>query len=107
MNFIKDYNKVPVFKKTFTPVLASATTDKYQDALDKVNQQYGNSKSESDKVTLTNLVKSINGIKEEEADGEVPATEASQTLKNLIAKHIGGRRKTRRSKRSKTRRSRK
>jgi len=106
MNFIKDF-RAPVFKKTFTPVLASATTDKYQDALNKVNQQYGNSKSESDKVTLTNLVKSINGIKEEETDGEVPAEEASQTLKNLIAKHVGGRRKTRRSNRKKTRRSRK
>ena len=105
MNFVKDF-RAPVFKKTFTPALASATIDKYQDALNKVNQQYGNSKSENDKVTLTNLVKSINGIKEEEADGEVPSVEASQTLKNLIAKHIGGR-KTRRSNRKKTRRSRK
>jgi hypothetical protein len=100
MNFIKDYNKVPVFTKKIS-------SDKYQDAIDKVTTQYGNSKSESDKVTLYNLVSSIKGIKEEEADGEIPSEEANRTLSTLVAKHIGGRRKTRRSKRSKTRRSRK
>lgn len=112
MNFLKDYNKpkVPVFTNKFTvPALAQApVTDKYQDAIDKVTQRYSNSKSESDKVTLKNLISSIKGLKEEESDGEVTSEEATRTLSVLIAKHVGGRRKThRRLNRKKTRRSRK
>jgi hypothetical protein len=104
MNFIKKYNKVPVFTKTFSPASPSST-DKYQDAIDKVTRQYGNSKLATDKIVLYNLVSSIKGMREEEADGEISADEANRTLSTLIAKHIGGRRKTRRSKRRKTRRS--
>jgi hypothetical protein len=112
MNFVKDYNKpkVPVFANKFTvPALAQApVADKYQDAIDKVTRQYGNSKLEIDKVNLKNILASIEGLKAEEADGEIQAEEASRTLTALIAKHIGGRRrKTRRSKRSKTHRRRK
>lgn len=113
MNFVKDYNKpkAPVFKKTFTPVLASATTDKYQDAIDKVTKQYGNSKLDSDKVTFKNILATIEGLKAEEADGEIQAEEANRTLTALIAKHIGGRPKktgrSRRSNRKKTHRRRK
>lgn len=109
MNFVKDYtkSKVPVFAKTYPQTLAVAP-DKYQDALDKVTHQYGNSKLESDKVNLKNILASIEGLKAEEADGEISPEEASRTLTALIAKHIGGRRrKTRRSNRKKTRRSRK
>ena len=108
MNFVKDYNKpkVPVFAKTYSQ--SSAAPDKYQDALNKVTLQYGNSKLESDKVNLKNIVASVEGLKAEEADGEISPEEASRTLTALIAKHIGGRRrKTRRSNRKKTRRSRK
>ena len=110
MNFVKDYNKpkAPVFKKTFTPVLASATTDKYQNAIDKVTKQYGNSKLESDKLTFKNILATIEGLKAEEADGEIQSEEANRTLTALIAKHIGGRRRmTRRSNRKKTHRRRK
>lgn len=110
MNFIKDYNaKVPVFIKP-SPLLnppIPVSVDKYQDALDKVNYQYGKSKRDGDKITLKNLVLSINGLRDEEKDGEITAEEAARSLSALIAKHIGGRRKTRRLKRQKTRRSRK
>lgn len=114
MNFVKNYNKpkVPVFTNKFTvQSLAQApapVVDKYQDALDKITQRYGNSKLESDKVTLKNLISSIKGLKEEQSDGEITPEEASRTLSVLVAKHIGGRHKTyRRSNRKKTRRSRK
>lgn len=53
MNFVKDYNKPKAH------VLASATTDKYQDAINRVTKQYGNSKLDSDKVTLNNILASI------------------------------------------------
>lgn len=109
MNFVKNYNKPPVFTKTYPQSLAVA--DKYQDAIDKVTRQYGNSKLDSDKITLKNILASIEGLKAEEADGEIGAEEATRTLTALIAKHIGGRRKktgrSGRSKRSKTHRRRK
>jgi hypothetical protein len=94
MNFIKDYNKP---KK-----------DKFQDAIDRVTSQYGTSKSDGDKLTLHNIVSSINGLREEEHDKTISEQEASQTLDALIKKHIAGRRKkTRRLNRKKTHRRRK
>lgn len=110
MNFITDYNKSNELKftKTFVPMTPSIDKDKYREAIDGVTKQYGNSKLESDKVTLRNILSSINGLKEEEKDGEISSQEASRSLKALIAKHIGGRRKTsRRLKSRKTRRNRK
>jgi len=110
MNFLKDYTKkVPVFVKTSptsNPPIP-VVEDKYQVALNKVNYQYGKSNRDVDKVTLKNLVLSINGLRDEEKDGEITPEEGARSLSALVAKHIGGRRKTRRSKRQKTRRSRK
>jgi len=111
MNFTKPFNKGPVFTKPVAsaplPPVPSPPVDKYQDALNKVNHQYGTSTREADKITLKNLVLSINGLRDEEKDGEITPEEGARSLTALIAKHIGGRRKTRRSKRRKTRRSRK
>ena len=94
MNFIKNYNK--------------PTKDKFQEAIDRVTSQYGNSKSDADKLTLHNIVSSINGLRAEEGDKTISSEEASRTLDALIKKHIGGRRKkTRRLNRKKTHRRRK
>lgn len=94
MNFIRNYNK---------PI-----KDKFQDAIDRVTVQYGTSKSEADKLTLHNLISSIDGLRAEEGDKTISSEEASRTLDSLVKKHIGGRRKTRRrSNRKKTHRRRK
>jgi hypothetical protein len=94
MNFIKNYNK--------------STKDKFQDAIDRVTSQYGRSNSEADKLTLHNLISSIDGLRAEEGDKTISPEEASRTLDTLIKKHIGGsRKKTRRSNRKNTRRRRK
>ena len=79
--------EVPKFKTEYNssrdPPVPSAP-DKYQIARDAVNNFYGNSKQDSDKTKLKNLLASINGMKEEEDDNEITHDEALTQLKRLV-----------------------
>jgi hypothetical protein len=79
--------EVPKFKTDYNsardPPVPSAP-DKYQIAIDVVTKYYGNSQLPADAVKLKNLLASINGIKEEETEGETTHAEALTQLKRLV-----------------------
>lgn len=64
--------------------------DKYQIAVRKVTEYYGNSKNPADATKLKDLLASINGMKEEEEYKEITPEEALVQLKRLVKGNSNG-----------------
>jgi hypothetical protein len=90
LNFKTKFGSQPAIPQFKTDYNASrdppvpTVADKYQIAIDAVTKFYGNSKQDSDKTKLKNLVASINGMKEEEEYKEITSEEALTQLKRLV-----------------------
>jgi hypothetical protein len=90
LNFTKKFGpqpEVPKFKTDYNssrdPPVPSVE-DKYKIAIDAVTNYYGNSKQDSDKIKLKNLLASITGLQEEEKAGETTDAQALTQLKRLV-----------------------
>jgi hypothetical protein len=97
MKFLKDYR----------------TKDKYETALKEIESHISDSREDPKSIKRLNEIKmSIEGLREEEKDGETTSAEATRTLdgfhQQLINKRYreGGRKTRRRSKHRKTHRRR-
>jgi len=81
---------VPVFKKSYAP--KPPALDKYAEALRIID---GNLSVNKDGAKISDLKASINGMKEEEAAGEISSVEATRNLENLVKLYRGGTRRRR------------
>lgn len=81
---------IPKFKNSYAP--KAPALDKYAEALRIID---GNLSVNKDAAKINDLKASINGMREEEKDGEISSAEATRNLENLVKMYRGGTRRRR------------